>query len=192
MPPWADRLVSELSASDGRATALAAGLTREQLNWKHAAWSWSVGQCLDHLCAANRVYGTAIAAALEGQPRAPVQAITPGWLGRAFVTKYTEPSPRLRRIPAPGKIKPVQEVDLSVLDRFHDSNDEVRELVRRASDHDVNRLRFVNPFVPFVRFTVGTGLEVISAHERRHLLQAERVKASAGFPRFSSPYLRTS
>ena len=183
MPPWADRLVSELNASDARAAALADGLTRDQLNWRPARRSWSIGQCLDHLCVANRVYGTAIAAALDGQPRAPVEAITPGWFGRTFVTKYTEPSPQLRHVRAPGKIRPVLQVDVSVLDRFHASNDEARDLVRRAAAYDVNRLRFVNPFVPFVRFTVGTGLEIISAHERRHLLHAERVMASAGFPR---------
>ena len=182
MPPWADRLVSALLASDNRATALAGGLTRDQLNWRPTARSWSVGQCLDHLCVANRVYGTAIAAALDGRPQSPVQEITPGWFGRTFVTKYTEPSPRVRRIPAPGKIRPVLQVDVSVLERFHASNVEARALVRRAADYDVNRLRFVNPFVPFVRFSVGTGLEVISAHERRHLLQAERVRGSAGFP----------
>ncbi|MGE5191713.1 MAG: DinB family protein [Deltaproteobacteria bacterium] len=184
MTPWAERLLRELCASDARARALAEGLTYGQLNWRPTRRSWSIGQCLDHLCVASRVYGAAIAAALERQPRTPVEAITPGWFGRTFVTKYTEPVPRVRRIPAPDKIRPVREVDLAVLDRFHRSNEESRALVRRAADYDVNRLRFVNPFVPFVRFSVGTGLEIISAHERRHLLQAERVKTSAGFPRF--------
>jgi hypothetical protein len=57
-----------------------------------------------------------------------------------------------------------------------------RELIRRASSYDVNRIRFRNPFVPLLRFTVGTGLEIITKHEDRHLLQAERLKQSAEFP----------
>jgi hypothetical protein len=44
------------------------------------------------------------------------------------------------------------------------------------------KYNFRNPFVPVIRFTVGTGLEILSKHERRHLLQAERVRESAGFP----------
>jgi len=48
--------------------------------------------------------------------------------------------------------------------------------------YDVNRIRFKNPFVPLIRFTVGTGLEIVSQHESRHLLQAERIRESPGFP----------
>ena len=53
----------------------------------------------------------------------------------------------------------------------------MRELVARAAGHDVNRLRFRNPFIPLIRFTVGSGFEITSKHEDRHLLQAERVVA---------------
>jgi len=56
-------------------------------------------------------------------------------------------------------------------------------LVQDASDYDVNRIRFKNPFVPLLRFTVGTGLEILSKHQDRHLLQAERVKDCADFPK---------
>jgi hypothetical protein len=47
--------------------------------------------------------------------------------------------------------------------------------MRRAADYDVNRVRFRNPFVSVIRFSVGSGFVILSAHERRHLLQAERV-----------------
>jgi hypothetical protein len=55
-------------------------------------------------------------------------------------------------------------------------------LVRRASAYDVNCLRFRNPFIPLLRFTVGTGLEIISRHQQRHLLQAERTKQESALP----------
>ena len=51
----------------------------------------------------------------------------------------------------------------------------MRELVARASAYDVNRIRFKNPFTPLLRFTVGTGLEIVTQHQSRHLLQAEVV-----------------
>jgi hypothetical protein len=52
-----------------------------------------------------------------------------------------------------------------------------------SSGIEFNRVRFKNPFVPLLRFTVGTGLMVINAHDRRHLWQAERVQVAPGFPK---------
>jgi hypothetical protein len=176
LTPWCVRLLSELSAADERATALAQPLTPQQLNWKPHPGEWSVGQCIEHLYVANEVYCSAMAAALVGQPLTVVQDITPGWFGRWFIRNYIEPSPETKRRRAPRKITPGPQVDASILDRFLDSNRRARELVQRASDYDVNRIRFKNPFVPLLRFTVGTGLEVLAKHQRRHLLQAERIR----------------
>jgi len=182
LPAWSARLVDELDAMDRRATAVARGLSHEQLNWKAAPDTWSVGQCLQHLYVANDVYLPPIAKALEGQPQSPVHDITPGWVARWFIRNYIEPSPEGRRARAPRKIDPGERIDPSILDLFLRSNATARDLVRRASAHDVNRIRFRNPFIPLVRPTVGTGLEIVSRHERRHLLQAERVRQALNFP----------
>lgn len=175
-PAWSRQLIAELQASDQRAIALARGLTVEQLNWKPQPDKWSVGQCLEHLCIAGEVYIQPIAAALQDRPRSPVEAITPGWFGAWFIRSYIAPSPQTKKAPAPRKIRPVLSVvEPSVLDRFLAMNRDVRALIERAEPYDVNRIRFVNPFVSIIRFTVGTGFEIISKHEQRHLLQAERV-----------------
>lgn len=184
LPAWCRRLLSELEASDARAIAIARPLTPEQLNWKPAPEQWSVGQCLEHLAMANEVYLSPIAAALAGsQPGGGAGEITPGWFGRWFIRTYIAPSPHTRRARAPRKIAPVlSRVEPSMLDRFLHSNREMRDLVTRAAAHDVNRVRFTNPFIPLIHFTVGTGFELTSRHEDRHLLQAERVKQAPGFP----------
>ena len=80
------------------------------------------------------------------------------------------------------KIVPAAQIESSVLARFLRSNRAARELVTHARDYDVNRIRYRNPFIPVLRFTVGTGLEIVSRHQRRHLLQAERVKQTVDFP----------
>jgi hypothetical protein len=181
-PPWPARLISEFDAADLSAKELVAGLTPEQLNWQPEPGAWSVGQCLDHLCVTNEVYLPAISSSLSGPPASAVPEIQVGWLGRWFINTYIEPSPQGRRARAPRKITPGARVELSVLHRFLRSNQAARELVRRASGYDVNRIRFRNPFIPVLRFTVGTGLEIVSRHQRRHLLQAGRVKRSSNFP----------
>ena len=176
------RLISELDTADQRAKELAEGLTPPDLNWKPRQDAWSVGQCLEHLHVTNEVYLPAIAASLTARPLLRVQDITVGWFGRWFIRNYIESSSESKRARAPKKITPGTRVEPDILNRFLSSNEAARELVRRASDYDVNRIRFKNPFIPGLRFTVGAGLEIVLGHQRRHLLQAERIKQSADFP----------
>ncbi len=188
LPAWSIRLIAEIDAADQSAKKLVDGLSPEQLNWQPVPGAWSVGQCLEHLCITNEAYLPAISASLAaksvtGKSVSAVQEITPGWFARWFIRSFVEPSPQTKRASAPKKIVPAARVEASVLDRFLRSNQAARELVRRAGDYDVNRIRFRNPFFPILRFTSGTGLQIVSGHERRHLLQAERVKQSLAFPR---------
>ncbi|HEY3112780.1 MAG TPA: DinB family protein [Gemmatimonadaceae bacterium] len=181
-PPWCFRLFEELYAADERATALAKTLTPRQLNWTPAPGVWSIGQCLEHLYVTNEVYLGPMSTSLEGRQQAVVQDITPGWFGRWFIRNFIEPSSKVRRVRAPRKVRPGAQVEPSILDRFLNSNHRARELVHRARNYDVNGIRFKNPFIPVIRFTVGTGLEILSKHQRRHLLQAERIREALEFP----------
>lgn len=179
-PAWAVRLAAELDAADARAIALTRPLTVRQLNWKPSEQQWSVGQCLEHLAVSTELYLPPIADALTTASAGTVGEITPGWISRWFIRNFIAPS--TTRAKAPSKITPGSSVDETIVERFLTGNRHTRALIERASAYDVNRLRFKNPFVPFVRFTVGTGLEIIAKHAGRHLLQAERVVQSQGFP----------
>src|SRR5271166_5936963 len=172
---WSRRLLAELDASDRRAERLAKALSLEQLNWRPKPDAWSIGQCIQHLVITNEVYLPAIAASLEGCRPDQVEQIVPGGFGRWFIRKYIQPSPDTGRARAPKKIEPGKHVETSVLDAFLRSNAGMRELIRRANNYNVNRIRFKNPFIPLLRFTIGTGFEIVSKHQSRHLLQAEGV-----------------
>ena len=182
MAIWAERLVSELDAADESAHALTAGLSVELLNWQPAPGVWSVGQCLEHLSIFNEMYLPPIAKALTGKAKGAATEITPGWFGRFFIHNFVEPSTSQKKAGAPKRIVPGARVEMSVVDRFVASNRLAREVIGQAREYDVNRIRFRNPLIPVIWFTTGTGLEIVSGHERRHLLQAQRVKASVGFP----------
>src|SRR5262245_49811927 len=182
MPTWAAHVIDGLHDADRRASARARGLSTAQLNGRPSPHQWSIGQCLDHLLVSTEVYLPPISRALDGRTSSPVDEIRPGLVGRLFIRTYIEPSTQRLRGRAPRKIAPAKQVAPDILDRFLRSNDLARALVRRASAHNVNRIRFVNPFVPLLRFNVATGLEVIWRHQHRHLGQAERVRQAAGFP----------
>lgn len=181
-PSWSVRLASDLTASDASAKALVAGLTEDQLNWQPAPGAWSIGQCLDHLCLMNDIYLPPVAAALKDAPDGPVDEIVLGWFASWFLRSFVEPSPSSKRAPAPAKIRPSQRIPLSVLDRFLAGNQSCRNVIASARNKNVNGARFWNPLVPGIRFTAGAGLQIIASHERRHLLQAQRVRDDAHFP----------
>ena len=180
--PWAVRLAQGIADNNRFAGSLVAGLTQKQLNWQPAPGSWSVGQCVEHLCATNNSYLTPIREALAGRADSPADEIHPGWFARWFLRNFVEPSPGGKHAKAPAKIQPAPQVEPSVLDRFLASNEALGEVISQAQRKDVNRIRFKNPFVPAIRFTVGAGFEILVLHERRHLLQAERARNAAGFP----------
>jgi len=184
LPQWFARLAAELDAADARATALVSRLTPEQLNWKADPRSWSVGQCLEHLCLSNEVYVAPMNDALADAPKGTAETITPGWFARWFIRTYIDPATQKKRARAPRKASPVSSrLDLSLGKRFIASNDAMRAVMARAREIDVNRVRFRNPYVPVIRFTIGTGLLIVARHNHRHLGQAERVTQLAQFPR---------
>lgn len=183
LPKWSSRLISELNAADQRAEVVARGLNPAQLNWQPGQNAWSVGQCLEHLRIGNEILVPVLATALEGHQRRPVDEISLGWFSRRFIRAYIAPNPGGARARAPGKLTPVRQVDPGVLDGFLRSTEAARALVEHASNYDVNRIRYPNPFIPLLRFTVGVGLEIIAKHAGRHLLQAEGVRQNVSFPR---------
>ena len=183
-PPWVALLAAELDAADARATALVSRLTLEELNWKPDARTWSVGQCLEHLCLSNEVYVAPMQAALANAPQGSAEVITPGWFGRWFIRSYIDPATQKKRARAPRKASPPSSrFDQSIAERFIASNDAMRAVMARAREIDVNRVRFRNPYVPVIRFTIGTGLLIVARHNHRHLGQAERVTQLPAFPR---------
>ncbi len=173
------RAVDEaLDAAERDAQALVAGLDETQGTWRPAPGSWSVAECLDHLATSNRVYVDAMTPPAEralAEGRSRRGAIRPDALGRVFIWSL-EPPVRIKT-PAPPKIQPRPSPPLAdAAAAFFASQHAVRSFVHRFADIDLNRVRFPNPFIRGVAFTLATGILVIPAHERRHLWQAWRVR----------------
>ena len=95
--------------------------------------------------------------------------------------KTLEPPVKPRfRMKAPRIIEPNAAPGLAdAFAAFKSSQEEVRAFLRAHADLDLATIRFANPFVRGIRFSVATGLHVITAHERRHLWQAWRVRRAA-------------
>jgi hypothetical protein len=185
----ADRveLMAELTRLSFEASALAAPLDEAQFNWRpDGGTGWSVGQCLEHLTRANRIYLDALEAACRKAPpqgEGPVPPLRPGRLGEWFLR--TLDPPVRTRFKAPQKIFPQARCPKqATLVAFAGEQQRAIELVRQTARIDCNSIRFDNPLAYGLRmFNIATGLLVIPAHERRHLLQAKKVVEHSDFPR---------
>ncbi len=187
LPEDLREILAQIETSDHEAQALLRDLSEEQLNWRPDERSWSIAQCLDHLNVANRVYLAPMLNAIEEARRKGAVrkgSIHPGFFSRWFVANL-EPPPKLK-LPAPRKIVPaVRMGKAELIEEWRRTQAEVDAVLREAAGIDLNGTRFVNPFISLIRFSVGTGFQVIAAHERRHLWQAKQVRGRAGFPQSS-------
>jgi len=183
-----EELTEDFLDLDRRYAALFQDCTSKQLTWCPADGGWSIAQCIEHVARVNSVYLVEIKSTITDSRKLvksndqPLR--TAGWFS-AFFLKSVSPegktkmrAPRIGR-PDPDSAQINPEEALQKLQRTHL---EIREVLASSQQVDLNQVRFRNPFVPLIRFTVGTGFLVMAAHGRRHLLQAERVCSANGFP----------
>lgn len=173
-------VLNELDRTDEEARRLVTSLTEAQLNWHPSPTAWSVAQCLAHLGQMNSVLTAALRPAVRQadkssvMPRKPIQ---PGWFGRWFISQMEGPPRRKMKTPRQG-IPEAHKSGEEILKAFIAAHDELRSLIHEARELDLNRIRFRNPFIGLLRYSVGTALLVIGAHDRRHLWQANQVRAA--------------
>src|SRR5689334_17210062 len=180
LPADLQSVLNELDRADQQARQLVSDLSEAQLNWQPGAGAWSVAQCLGHLGQMNSVLTAALRSAVRQADKnsvMPRQPIQPGWFGRWFIQQMEAPPRRKMKTPRQG-VPDAHKSGEEILRAFIAAHDELRSLIHEARDLDLNRIRFRNPFIGLLRYTVGTALLVIGAHDRRHLWQARQVRTA--------------
>jgi len=161
-----------------------AGLTNEQLNWKPAAESWSVGQCFDHLVVSNSGMLSKIAALVEGKHKTTVferLPFLPKFFGNFLVKAVSPENPK--KIKNPGIFDPAQsDVNADVIEKFLEDQKKIAAIMQASAGLDLEKTIMTSPVAAFITYSLLDGYRVIVYHEKRHLLQAERVMQADGFP----------
>jgi len=176
-------LEEALNAASEDSRVLAADLTEEEGIRRPAPESWSIAECMDHLAVTNRVYLAAMqsaAARARSKGRLRRGPATPGWFGSWFARQLEPPLKPGRKMPAPQKSRPRQNPSLAdAYASFLAEQQRVHGFLQANADLDLTGVRFANPFVPGLRFSLASGLNIILAHERRHLWQAQQILIAA-------------
>lgn len=181
-----DMYEQEIAALAERARALVGDIDEGALNYAPQPGSWSMGQCLEHLSHTHGLYTGTLSRGIDAARQAGKIDPTSldkrfGWFERWFVSNL-EPPPR-RRFKAPKKVHPKSNLDVDVVrNRYFEALDGTLELRRRADGLDFHRVKVASPMASWIRFRLGAVFAILTAHDRRHLWQAEQIAASDGYP----------
>jgi hypothetical protein len=178
------QIYDEAEAIGGDARTLFGHLTREQLNWKPAADSWSVAQCLDHLISTNLEYYPVIDRLLKGEYRKTFLhrlPFLPSFWGRMLIKMVSPDS--TRKLKAPGAARPSSSsIDPQIVERFAAHQRETLAKMKALEDMAPAEIIITSPFAGVVVYSLLDAFRVMVAHERRHFAQAQRAMRMDGFP----------
>ncbi len=184
-----DRYAAAFRAARDRARILVDGLSDDQFNWKPSPERWSVAECLAHLNVVHAGYEPVLDRLIAAAPRTSAPGpMTYGWVGRRFVQSLRPGAPPMR---SPRAMRPTasQSRARSRFDReqtlaeFEASTERLLGAVDAACAVDAGRIRVPLPILPLLRLRLPSILDGLGQHALRHVGQAERVVAHAGFPR---------
>jgi hypothetical protein len=173
-----DNLLNQLQDIRRRTKELIAGLTAQQLMQRPDAAKWSIAECLSHLNVTATAYRPFIDEAIrKGRERKMFGKgpFGPGPLGRLLIWN-AEPPPKFR-MRAPKKILPQSSIadPAQVVAEFMHVQDEWERQVRESDGLNLKKIKCGSPFPP-LRLRLAAPVPWMLAHQRRHLLQAEKVK----------------
>ena len=173
----AQRFSEQVNDCRARAEQLVSGLTAQQLVQRPEASRWSIAECLAHLnITGNVVQKLSSAAVAKARPSVTGSKSFPlGPRGRLLIW-IAEPPPKFR-IPAPkGIVPPVEFPDpTALLPEFMKVQDGWEKLMKAGEKVDLSKIK-VGSLLSAFRCRLSGGLLWMTAHQRRHLAQAENVK----------------
>jgi hypothetical protein len=177
---YGDQLVSVRQDAVG----LMSGLSEAQFNWRPAPERWSMAGCFEHLNkTASLVFNPRIRAAIIAAKAQGPRSDGP-FAYSAFerwCVKMND-APAGMRFKAPKLTRPSPSLPVGpVRDEFVRCQDELQTLLRDADGLDLRRIRVPAP-IPGLKFSLGTMIRLMLAHERRHTWQARRVRQDPAFP----------
>lgn len=175
MHPQLRQVEQELHDATARLRALEATAPAARWFERPAPERWSIAECVAHLSLTSRAFLPLLDAALaearaSGRP-APrrYRRDLAGWL----LARSVEPPARVRVATAaafvPHASRPVPEL----VEEFAGLQEELATRVRAADGLPVHGVKLVSPFNASVRYSAWSAFTIITAHERRHLWQAE-------------------
>lgn len=179
-----DRLRTEAERVVMETEHLALGLNERQLIWRPAPDAWSIAHCFDHLVVVGNLYYPRTRAAIDEASRqgrrAPHDSFRATLFGRLFV-HTSGPITRIK-IRTRDIFAPAAHPSPTSFATFIRQQETLLGLIQDADGLDLRAIRIHSPLSRLLTLRLGECLEMLVAHQQRHLTQARHVTEAAGFP----------
>jgi hypothetical protein len=162
-----------------RARTICLRLPEGAFGARPAPGTWSIAECLTHLNFTSERFLPLLDQALRdlrAQDLCSPGPYSRGLIGWALA-RFLEPPHRMRIKTAPAFVPARVDSMNDVLERFDYLQLELQARVDRAAGMSIDRIHVVSPFDGRVKYNLYAAFCILNAHQRRHLWQAERVKA---------------
>lgn len=138
---------------------------------------WNSLQVLEHLNTYYRYYIPAIAHQLDKSAHIPQQFFKPGWLGNYFTkTMLPKGGKVTNKMKAMKSHSPIGHLEAAlVLKEFLDWQRKLVELLTRAEQADLNRIKIPITISRYIKLKLGDVFGFIVAHNQRHFVQIENL-----------------
>jgi hypothetical protein len=179
-----EQIEEQAKAAIERCQQLVVGLSDQQLQWRPDVKSWSIAECIQHLNVSLGAYQRVMRVSFERErqnaPLAPA-SFRVGFVAAQFAS-FLEPPYRMRA-KAKKELSPQPGLDpAKVIGEYVRSREDLLRFAHEACRIDMSSIRFPSPIAPVLKFSLTEAFLVMLAHDRRHLWQAENVKAHPDFP----------
>lgn len=184
MEPELEELRKQLTSIREDEDKLTSGLSDAQLTWRPAETAWSITECLAHLISVD---GQDVAMLFREISLARKNGITGkgpfryGWLSGKFV-KSLEPPAKFKFKAPKAYVPPPQPDPRETILEFRRLQNDLHYLVGQADGLDLAKIKVPTPVSKWIKFSLGRRLQVLTAHDRRHLYQAWQVRNHPSFP----------
>ncbi|HUQ50498.1 MAG TPA: DinB family protein [Terriglobales bacterium] len=159
-----------------RAKRLTAGMSDAGLIQRQSSSGWSVAECIAHLTLTTREYLSLADSAFKDAPRAP-GPYRADWMGRLLCWSQEPPYKHMKSKTLPAFVPGAIEDPLSVVPSFIESQKLLLARLDEAEGIALDRVKVVSSFNKKIKYNLLSFFQLLAAHQRRHLWQAEQVKS---------------
>ena len=181
------QITSDLKQVADDTNAIFGAFSSEQLNWKPAADSWSVGQCFEHIIKTNEMFYPEFEKLASGtRKNSLIENYSPlsGFFGRFLIKSVSEDSKKAK---VPSKaIVPPSNISPDIFHRFAIHIEELNRRVESCASADRQKTVVTSPFLALATYTLEDAYTAMVEHTRRQFRQAKRVTEADGFPQASA------
>ncbi|HBY61815.1 MAG TPA: hypothetical protein DEH78_18495 [Solibacterales bacterium] len=171
----------QIEAIRAEVRVLTGPLTDLQMNWRAGEGQWSIAECIGHLTVSAHLFLPVVAEAIaKGIPG--TGEFRYGRFENWVIGKIGKRGGF--KVKAPKDWQPPKEQSREeCLRAFESAHATVLARIVESNGLHLRRTRVRHPAIPLLTYSLCGIFRMTAAHCRRHLAQAQEVRAAAGFPR---------